>query len=187
MRNRNQAIVGVFAGGLLSLGTLGFAYAQTDSLPRLDIVEVTQELDLSEETGRELSPLLDKLNAAFERREEHWRQADTLFDEIAETYDEIAETLSASELREFHLLLWETTVGLWAGRPMGRYYNDGRGRFGAYGGRPMRGGRGGYCRGMPMRGMRWYDGQQPPMRGIRGTGRWDSRPGWRPDDNDPNS
>ncbi len=171
MRNRNQAIVGVFAGGLLSLGTLGFAVAQTDSVPRLDIGVVTQELELTEETSRELSPLLDKLNAAFERREEHRRQADALHDEFAETYDEIAETLSASELRDFHWLLRETNVGARAGRPMGRYYNDGRGRGGAYRGRAMRGGRGGFSRGAPMRGM--------------SGGGWDRRPRWRPNDIDP--
>lgn len=183
MTNLRNVAMGVVTGGLMSLGNTGITVAQTDSLPRLDIGAVTQELELSEETSRELSPLLDKLNAGFERRAEHWRQGDAIRDEMADTYDEIVETLSASELRDFHWLLRETAVGPRATRPLGRFFYDGRMRDGAYGRRAIRGRRGGFRRDMPMRGMRGYADPRPPEWGMRGGG-WNA-PRWRPDDTDP--
>jgi hypothetical protein len=168
MRNLKQLARGAVTGGLMSIGVLGMAAAQTDSTVRLDVNTVTDELGLNEQTSSELAPLLERLNVAFERREEHWRQGDEIFDEIANTYDEIAETLSATELREFHWLLRETAYGLRAGRPYGRYY-DGR----------MRGLR---DRRPAFDGRRGFSGRGRPVRGMRGGMGWDTRPGWRPDD-----
>jgi hypothetical protein len=180
MRNLKHATVGVFAGGLLSFVTLGFATAQVDSTVRLDIGTVAQELELSEETSRQLAPLLDQLDAVLQRRQEHRQQADAIQEEFADTYEQIAETLSAAELRDFHLLLRETAIGPRAGRPMGQFYRDGRMRGGANRWPAMRGGRGNFGRGTPMRGTRGYRGQREPMRGLRGCAAWDTRPGWRP-------
>lgn len=179
MRNLRNAAIGAAVGGLLSVGTVSVVTAQADSTPRLDIGTVAQELELSEETQRELAPLLERLNGVFARRQEHFRQGDEIQEEIANTYDQIAETLSAAELREFHWLLRETAVGPRAGRPMGRYMT-GNGMWGPDNRGPaMRGGRGNFGRGMPMRGTRGYRDQRMPMRGVR--------PGWRFDDFDPNS
>lgn len=185
MANLRRLAVGAVAGGLMSIGIMGRATAQADSVARLDINAVAQELGLNEETSRELSPLLDRLNAALERRQEHWREGDEIFEEIADTHEEIAETLSATELREFHWLLRGTTYGPGAGRPYGRFYSDGRmrrfaDRWPAAGG--TRGFGGG---GRPMRGARGYVGRDVPMRGVRGGMGWSTRPGWRFDGSNP--
>jgi len=188
MRKMRHATVGVVAGGLLTLGNIGAATAQTEDVRRLEIGTVAEELSLNEQTARELAPLLESLNDAFDRREEHFRQGDAIFEDVADTYDQIAETLSATQLREFIWLMRENAVGLGAGRAMGGYMMGGR-MGGAYGGRgfAMRGGRGSYGRGMPMRGARGYAGQRMPVRGARGYTRWDTRPGWPPNDIDPNN
>jgi len=169
MRNLKHATVGVFAGGLLTLVAAGHATAQVDSTERLDIGAVASELELDDETSRELSPMLDRLNAVIDRQQEHWQQGDQIRDEFADAYDQIAETLSASELREFHWLMRETAIGPRANRTMGRAMMGGR-----------RGSRGNYGR-----GVRGYNGQRAQMRGMRGGRGWDNRPGWRPDGYDP--
>ena len=161
MRNLKHATVGVFTGGLLTLVAVGYATAQVDSTERLDIGAVASELELDDETSRELSPMLDRLNAVIDRQQEHWQQGDQIRDEFADAYDQIAETLSARELREFHWLMRETAIGPRANRGMGR---------------AMMGGR---------RGVRVYNGQRAPMRGMRGGRGWNNRPGWRPDGYDP--
>ncbi len=168
MRNLKHATVGVFTGGLLSLGAVGYAAAQVDSTERLEIGAVAQELELDDETSRELSPMLDRLNAVIDRQQEHWQQGDQIRDEFTDAYDQIAETLSASELREFHWLMRETAIGPRA-RGMGR---------------AMMGGRRGF-RGHYGRGVRGYNGQRAQMRGMRGGRRWDNRPGRHPDGYDP--
>ena len=95
------------------------------------------------------------------------------------------ETLSATELREFHWLLRSTAYGPRAAWPYGRYYNDGRLR--GFGNRwpAARGGRGGFGRGIPMRGARGYAGRGVPMRGMRGGLGWNTRPGRYPDGLEP--
>jgi hypothetical protein len=188
MRNMRHATVGFVAGGLLSLGSIGAATAQTEDVQRLEIGAVAEELALDEQTASELAPLLETLNDVFERREEHFRQGDAIYDDLAEAYDQIAETLSATQLREFHWLLRENAVGLGARRQLGGYMMGGR-LGGAFGGKgfAMRGGRGNYGRGIPMRGARGYAGQRMPLRGTRGYDGWNVRPGWRYDDSLPNN
>ena len=167
MTNLKNATVSVVAGGLLSLGGISFATAQTDTTARLEIGMVAQELELSAEKTRELAPLLETLNEVFERRQAHFQQGDAIQEDITAAYDQIAETLSATELRDFHWMLRETAVGARAGRPMGGN---------------MMGGRGDFRRGAPMRGGRGYSDQRMPMHGTRRRG---ARPGWRFDDIDP--
>ena len=185
MRNLKQTTISVVVGGLLSLGSVSVVNAQTDTTRRIDIGTVTQELNLNETTSRQLAPLLARLNVVFEHQERHWQEGDEIWEEIAATYDQIAETLSATELQEFHWLLQGAAIGTWDGRPMGGYMMGG-GRWGARGGRgyAMRGGRGPCGRGMYMRGGRGFVGQRTPMRGYTG---WRTRPGWRPNDIDPNN
>ena len=198
MRNLKQTTVGVVAGGLLSLGSISFAAAQADAAQRIEIDSVTQRLNLSDEARGELAPLLQRLNVVFERRQEHWQQGDEIQEELAAAYDQIAATLSATELREFHWLLRETAVGSWAGRPMGPSAVQ-RGWWGPAGrGVGMRGGRGYFRQGRPMRGMRGSFRRGVPMRGMsgnfrrgmpmRGTGRgagWGYWPRVRPDSLEP--
>jgi hypothetical protein len=188
MKNLRHATIGIVAGGLLSLGGVSVVTAQTDTTTRIDIGTVTQELNLNEATSRELAPLLERLNVVFGHQERHWQEGDEIWEEIAVTYDQIAETLSATELQEFHWLLQGTAAGTWDGRPM-RGSMMGRGRVGATGGRgiAMRGGRGPCGRGMYMRGGSGYAGQGVPMRGTRGYAGRGARPGWRFDDIDPNN
>ena len=186
MTNLRGLTMGVVAGGLMSLGNMGIAVAQTDAVPRPQIDAVAQELQLSDETRRELAPLLERLNGVFEHQQKHWREGDEIWEELAVTYDQIAETLSATELSEFYWLMQETGVDPWFDRPMRGYTMGGRGRMGGamYGGPGTGWGRGPCGRGMYMRGMRGYAGQRTPMRGYAGRG---TRPGWRPNDINPNN
>lgn len=185
MTNLRKLAMGAVTGGLMSITIMGTATAQADSVVRLDINAVSQELELSEETSRELAPLLDRLNAAFERREEHWRESDEIFEEIADTHEEIARTLSATELREFHWLMRGAAYGPGVGRPYGRFYNDGRMRAFSDRWPAVGGGRGYYGRARPMLGTRGYTGRGVPMRGVRRGAGWYNQPGWRPDGFDP--
>jgi hypothetical protein len=178
----------VVAGGLLSLGGVSLATAQTDTTERLEIGTVAQELELTGEKARELAPLLETLNDVFERRQEHFEQGDVIQENLAEAYDQIAETLSATELREFHWMLRESAVGPRAGRRTGGYMMGGR-EGGVRGGRgfAQRGGRGDFRRGVPMRDGRGYSDRRRPMRGTPGFAGRGARPGWRFDDIDPSN
>ena len=178
MKNLKNTTVCVVAGGLLSLGSVSFATAQTDTTARLEIGTVAQELELTEEKTRELTPLLETLNDVFERRQEHFEQGDAIQDDLASAYDQIAETLSATELRDFHWMMRETAVGPWAGRRMGGNMMGGRGSA-------QRGGRGDFRRGARMRDGRGYSDRRMPMRGARGSTGRGASPGWRFDDIDP--
>ena len=175
-----RTTVCVVAGGLLSLGGVSLATAQTDTTERLEIGTVAQELELTGEKARELAPLLETLNDVFERRQEHFEQGDVIQENLAEAYDQIAETLSATELREFHWMLRETAVGPRAGHRTGGYMMGDRA-----GG--MRGGRGFARRGVPMRDGRGYSDRRMPMRGTRGVAGRPARPGWRFDNIDPSN
>lgn len=185
MKNVKNATVSVVASGLLSLGSVSFVTAQADTAMSLDVDVVAQELALTEQTARELAPLLERLNVVLDHQQEHWQEGDEIWADIAATYDQIAETLSPTQLRQFYWLMQGTAVGTWDGRPT-RGYMPGRGRAGAIGGRgmAMRGGRGPWGRGMYMRGGRGFAGQGTPMRGYAGRR---TRPGWPPDDIDPNN
>jgi len=184
MTRLRDLTMGVVTGGLMSLGNMGLTVAQTDTTMRLDIGTVAQEMNLNEATSRELAPLLERLSVVLAHQERHWQEGDEVWEEIAATYDQIAATLSPTELQEFDWLFQGTAVGPWAGSPMGGYMMGG-GRWGARGGRGlMRGGRGHFGRGMYMRGGRGFAGQRTPMRGYAG---WRTRPGWPPEDTDLNN
>jgi hypothetical protein len=178
--------MGIAAAGLLALAGTGSAVAQRDTVPRLEIDSVARELDLSDATRSALTPLLERLNAAWERREAHVRQGEEIRDELAATYDRIAETLTAAELREFHLLVREAAHGAWAGRSQRGYFRGDAigGRVGRGG--AIRGGRGYGSRGTPMRRMRDYPGARRPARGIGGLPGWGIRPGGGPASPEPN-
>ena len=185
MNNLKHTTVCVVAGGLLSLGSVSFATAQTDSAMSLDIGVVAQELALTEETARELAPLLERLSLVFDHQEEHWQEGDEIWADIAATYDQVAETLTPTQLRQFYWLMQGTAVDTWDGRPMGRLGRGG-GRMGGagYGGQVMRGGRGPCGRGMYGRGVRGYAGQRTAVRGYAGRR---TPPRWRPNDINPNN
>ena len=186
MKNLRQTTVGIVAGGLLSLGSVSVVNAQTATTPRIDIGTLTQELQLNEARSRELAPLFERLSAVYEHQDRHWQEGDELWAEIAATFDEIAETLSPAELQQFQWLMQGTAVGTWDGYPTGGYMMGG-GRWGGFGGGrgvAMRGGRANFGRGMYMRGGRGFAGQRMPARGYAG---WRTRPGWPPDDIDPNN
>jgi len=162
MLKMRKMAAGVLATGLFCFANTGPAAAQTDSLVSLDIDAVSEELELSDEARRELAPLLQQLNAVMERRQAHWEEGEEIWNDLDATYDAIARTLSATELREFHWMLLDATAAPWAGRPMYRY-NRGRAWGDGYRGRPMMRGRGGF-------------GQRG--RGYAGPSR---RPRWWPD------
>lgn len=159
------------ARGYAGRGMIGRFATPADASVRLDIGEVTEELGLDEQTSRELAPLLERFNAALEMRQQHWQEGDEILEATADAYDQIAETLSATELREFYWLTRGTAVAPWSRGPVNQYMDGGR----------MWGGRGFSGRGVPMRGTRGYAGRGIPMRGGRGGMGWNQRPGWRPD------
>ena len=93
---------------------------------------------------------------------------------------EMLATNNAAELREFHWMLRETAVGPRADRRMGGYMMGGRGYA-------TRDGRGNFLRGRPMRSGRGFADRRTQMRGTRGFAGRGIRPGWRPNDIDPNN
>lgn len=179
MKSLKKTTVGAVAGGLLALGSVSFATAQTDGTARLEIGTVAEELELSEAKSRELAPLLETLNEVFERRQEHFQQGDAIQRDLTDTYDQIAETLSATELREFHWMLRETAIGPRAARRPVGYMMGGRGFV-------RGGGRGNFGPGTPMRDGRGFYDYRRPIRGARGFAGRGARPGWRFDDINPN-
>lgn len=185
MKNLRKLALGTVTGGLMSIGLTAMVVAQTTTAPRIDVDFIAQEMNLSPERERELAPLLERLNAVLEQREQHWREGDEILQELDSTYDQIEQTLTATELRDFYWLMRGAAVGGWSDRPMNRYMTGGR-AWGGYGLRQgMRGGRGYYGRGVPLRGTRGYAGRGIPMRGVRGGMGWNTPPGWIPDEYDP--
>ena len=147
----------------------------------IDVDLVAQELNLSDERKSELTPVLNRLGAVLERRQEHWQKGDEILDDLDAAYEDIAGTLTSTELREFHWYTRTAITAPWSGGRMDRYVRGGRMWDRSRWGPGMRGGRGYTGRGRSMRGGRGYGCRGVPMRDGRGGARWNTRPGWRPD------
>ncbi len=182
MTNLRKMAMGAVTGGLMSIGLTATAVAQTTTAPRIDVDAIAQEMNLSPERERQIVPLLERLNAVLEQREQHWREGDEIIQELDATYDQIAQTLTATELRDFYWLMRGAAATGWAGRPMNRSMTGGRAWGGCGWRQGMRGGRGYYGRGAPLRGTRGYAGRGIPMRDARGGMGWNTPPGWVPDE-----
>ncbi len=164
---------------MMSAGVVSLVQAQDSAAVRVDIDSVASALELSEDSKQALAPRIDALNAALERRWEHWQEGTQIQQEFVEAYDSIANTLTAAQLREFHWFMRSAAVGPRAARwDRGARYQGRSGMRGFNRGRSrMRAGRGGgFNRGRP-RVMRYRDGMRSPTPRIR--------PMWRPDGDQP--